>query len=458
MPRLIRRRPLGERIRAYLDPADFLLWLSEELDSGDWDQWQGDWATLIGLLLNVAFLIARANSGYVPRTSDDVFGDDVSYTSWSSWLVRAFLPWCDLIYTILNIIWQAAFIVHFLSLLSFLNAGYTFYRQRHYRLFESNIENGPSTPSAHRVRVDSSPVSSSPLRFLSNIIAGDNAESRSHPDAARDVWEIAVWDPTPLSLRIFCLFSPGHVLVYWLFLPANLFDPRPSVTVLMTIMLGCLLSAQLYLLQSNFSQQSKDSSIIHKEVMNEYDTKFVHPLTQPLMRDVGTQFSTPASNEMSDNVEEYESVDTYTPTFIINKGFHTRPNPNYFKHVDPAGSTAPRPTPSRAGSSSGYMAAAYQTPAHLRDTSSPIRPQTATRQPQFRVSSTRDGGSLGVFSHANSPLKKSASMSLGQRDRAASPVKRDGSPLKRSGLASIPSGQRFAHYKDTPARRENGRF
>ena len=88
MPRLIRRRPLAERIKAYLDPADFLLWLSEELDSSDWDQWQRDWATPIGLLLNVIFLIARANSGYSRRTDDDVFGDNTSYSSWSSWLVR----------------------------------------------------------------------------------------------------------------------------------------------------------------------------------------------------------------------------------------------------------------------------------------------------------------------------------------------------------------------------------
>lgn len=355
-------------------------------------------------------------------------------------------------------IWQAAFIVHFLTLVSFLNAFYTFYRQRHYRLFESNVENAPSTPSAHRVRVNSSPVSSSPLRFLSNLIAGDSAESRSHPDPARDVWELAVWDPAPLSLRMFCLFSPGHVLVYWLFLPVGVLDPRPSVTVFTTMVLGVLLSAQLYLLQSNFSQQSKDSAIIHKEVMNEYDTKFVHPLTQPLMRDVGTQFTSPASNVMPEVEDDNESVDTYTPTFIIDRGFHTRPNPNYVKYVDPGGSAKPLPTPSKAGASMASMATSYQTPAHLRDASSPLRPQTAIRQPQFRGNSTHDGGSLGVFSHANSPLKKSASMNPGQQERATSPMKREGSPLKRSSLAPVPNGQRFAHYKDTQARRESGRF
>ena len=92
MPRLIRRRPLAERIRAYLDPADFLLWLSEELDSSDWDQWQRDWAGPIGVFLTFIFLIARANSGYSRQSSNDVFGDDISYTSWTSWFVSVVLP------------------------------------------------------------------------------------------------------------------------------------------------------------------------------------------------------------------------------------------------------------------------------------------------------------------------------------------------------------------------------
>lgn len=296
----------------------------------------------------------------------------------------------------------------------------------------------PSTPSAHRVRVDSSPVASSPLRFLSSMLSNDNAEMRSHPDAARDVWEIAVWDPTPLSLRMFCLLSPGHILVYWLFLPTAVSDPRPSVTVLTTILLTTWLSAQLLFLQSSFSQQSKDASIIHKEVMNEYDTKFVHPRTQPLMRDVGIQHSgyEPSLGELPRYVDEDESVDTYTPTFVINKGFHTRPNLNYVKHTDP---TLHKPTPSRDTSST--TATHFQTPAHLRDMSSPIRPQTAIRQPQFRTNTSGDGGNLGVYTHANSPLRKSMSSKHGgppgQRDRDQSPTKRESSPLKVSN--NVPS-------------------
>lgn len=87
-PRLVRRRPLAERIKSYLNPFDFLLWLSEELDSSDLDQWQKEWATPIGLLLNLVFLIARANSGSsTTRTGDDVFGEDIGYTGWLAWFV-----------------------------------------------------------------------------------------------------------------------------------------------------------------------------------------------------------------------------------------------------------------------------------------------------------------------------------------------------------------------------------
>ena len=354
---------------------------------------------------------------------------------------------------------QAAFIIHLLSLFCFANAAYTFYRRRRYRLFESSVEAVPSTPSAHRVRVDSSPVASSPLRFLSNMLAGGNAEARSHSDASRDVWEIAVWDPAPISLRMFCLFSPGHVLMYWLFLPTALSDIRPSTTIIATILLAALLSAQLLLLQTKYSQQSKDASLINKEVMNEYDIKFVHPRTQPLMRDVGTQFSSLGHRKgvLSDHKDENDAVDLYPPTFIINRGFHTRPNPNYANHIDPDG-LAGRQKTTRIVSTGA--AANIQTPAHLRDTSSPFRPQTAFRQPQFRPTTAGDGGSLGVLSHANSPLRKSASTLVispsKQRDGGSSPIKKDISPLKPRGLAPMPKGQQWGQAPAT--RRESERY
>jgi len=369
--------------------------------------------------------------------------------------------------------------VHLLSLISFLNAFYTFYRKRHYRLFETSVDDPPSTPSAHRVRVDSSPLSSSPLRFLSNMLAATTAEARSHPDATRDVWELAVWDPTPLCLRMFCLFSPGHVVVYWLFLPTAVQDSRPSTTIVTTIILAALLSTQLMVLKSSFSQQSKDSALIHKEVLHEYDTKYVHPRTQPRMRDVGTQYCNfdTSADDLPNVVydDDRNTVDTYTPMTIINRGFYTNPNPNYAKYTD-RDSLSQRPISSRGIPTSTSMAPPYQTPSHLRDASSPLRPRTAIRQPQFRASMgpTGDGGNLGVYSHANSPLRKSASTNFAgglplDRGRSGSPMKRHESPLKREtsplkrssvpgGLNALAAGQRWAHLQGTPARRESGRF
>lgn len=86
-PRLVRRRPLAERIQSYLNPLDFLLWLWEEIDSNDWDQFEKDWALPVGVALNVVFLIARANSRPSgSRAVDDVFGDDGG-VPWLSWFV-----------------------------------------------------------------------------------------------------------------------------------------------------------------------------------------------------------------------------------------------------------------------------------------------------------------------------------------------------------------------------------
>ncbi|KAL2000664.1 hypothetical protein VTN02DRAFT_2777 [Thermoascus thermophilus] len=449
MPRLVRRQPLAERIKSYLNPLDFLLWLSEQIETSDWDQWEKDWALPLGIGLNTVFLIARANSkGNGSRAVDDVFGDDGG-VSWLNWF--------------------ASFTVHMLTLLSAFNAFYTFWRKRHYRMFEASIDKAPATPSAHRVRVDSSPVSSSPLRLISSVLKTESAGSRAHPDPQRDVWELAIWDPLPLSLRLFCLFSPGHVLVYWLFLPTLPSDPRPSVTIVTAIIVTILLSVQLSLLSSSFSQQAKDAALVHKEVLNEYDAKFVHPRTQPLMRNVGTQFSEEHVGH-SGSDEKYNKVETFVPAHVIHRGFRTSPNPNYVSHIDPDKSTKSQSNfYRRQSSATSPSKAPIQTPSHLRD-SSPIFQTTNSgiRQPQFRpTTGSGDGGSLGVYSHANSPLKKSGQFGGGAinfRDRAQSPVRKPSSPLKRGSLAgemgAASTSQRWSHLSSDHhnARRESGKF
>ena len=91
MPRLVRRAPLSDRIKAFLDPADFFLWLSEELHESAWDEALKDWAAPIGLGANLVFVIARANSGSgTVGRRDDVFGDfdGRGGSGWFTWLVR----------------------------------------------------------------------------------------------------------------------------------------------------------------------------------------------------------------------------------------------------------------------------------------------------------------------------------------------------------------------------------
>ena len=91
MPRLVRRQPLADRIKAYLNPLDFLLWLSEEVDSNDWDELQRSYATPFGLACNLVFLIARSNSGAGAgeSASADVFGDQDGARGFLSWFVSA---------------------------------------------------------------------------------------------------------------------------------------------------------------------------------------------------------------------------------------------------------------------------------------------------------------------------------------------------------------------------------
>lgn len=95
MPKFVRRQPLSERIFASLNPYDFLLWLSEELESSGWDRIEKEWAFPIGVGLNLVFLIARSNTQSKSAGYDDVFGDGAG-SSFFGWLVSEML--CKLVF------------------------------------------------------------------------------------------------------------------------------------------------------------------------------------------------------------------------------------------------------------------------------------------------------------------------------------------------------------------------
>lgn len=89
-PRLVRTKPFGERVKDYLNPADFLLWLSEEFETRDWDS-KGA-AAPFALGLHFVLLVARANTGGSgTKSSGDVFGDANSGAGWLSYIVST--PW-----------------------------------------------------------------------------------------------------------------------------------------------------------------------------------------------------------------------------------------------------------------------------------------------------------------------------------------------------------------------------
>lgn len=387
MPRLIRRRPLLVRIKDYLHPGDWLLWISEELETKDWDNKQ--LGNTSALLFHILLLFAKINVGTSQGSPDDVFGDENPSFRWVGWL--------------------ASLTVYLLSTVCLTNAVYTLFRKRQYRLFESCIDVPPQTSSARRVRVNSSPMSSSPLRVLHNILHDASAEARAHPDPTRDVWEISVWDPLPFCLRLFCLFSPGHVLVYWLFLPTGHYDPRPSITVLKTIILQALISVQLLILQANFSQQSKDSSIIHQEVMSEYDIKFVHPRMYPTVRDVSTQYDDEGSRVQSGRKN---CVVTFKPTVILKRAFQTRPNPNYAKYYDPEnlGNDSLKSDLTPISRNSQSPTPFFGLTSRNNSKQSQLRCSLVNLSTLSTGANIGTGGSLGIYSHSNSPLKKAASL------------------------------------------------
>lgn len=297
------------------------------------------------------------------------------------------------------------------------------------------------------------------MQYLSNILHLPQAADRAYPDAARDVWEIAVWDPTPLCLRLFCIFSPGHVLVYWLFLPISPSDPRPSTTILTTMVLAALLSTQLLALQNFSSRQQKDSALIHKEVAHEYDNKFVHPSLNKPVRDAGTQMIP------KKYASAIPAVTTSPTVTYVNRGFKTSPNPNYAPHLNMNKSRLDRGDPVPRSSTTPNLHSTSTGMDVASDFSSPLRPTPtpAFRQPVARSSgvgvssstssstSTGDGGNLGVYSHARSPLRKQASANF---VRERSPHKQEGSPLKRISTPGEAEGFRVRQHR----RRDTGGF
>lgn len=84
-PRLVRRRSRWERFKDYVNPLDWILWASEEFETGEWDSKAT--GTTTGVAFSFIFLISRANTGASRAYEDDVFSDYDNGPGWVAWLV-----------------------------------------------------------------------------------------------------------------------------------------------------------------------------------------------------------------------------------------------------------------------------------------------------------------------------------------------------------------------------------
>jgi hypothetical protein len=80
---------LSDRIKAILNPAELFLWAWEEVNSHDWEEFDKQWSTALGVGLNFLFIFARINS-VASSNGNDIFEDYSRKPSGAfAWIVRS---------------------------------------------------------------------------------------------------------------------------------------------------------------------------------------------------------------------------------------------------------------------------------------------------------------------------------------------------------------------------------
>ncbi|GAO47326.1 hypothetical protein SAICODRAFT_20593 [Saitoella complicata NRRL Y-17804] len=324
--RLVRRAPLYKRVLSA--PKDWVLSFGEEWDTIEWEAFEKSTSLPAGIAANVVLagcrlwkalqskwdgngdVFARPGSRGYGGAKGGVFTNETAKGLFGSTL---------------------SLIAVMLVALSILNTLYCFFRTREYRLFQKDAESetGPSTPSARRVRIETSPS-----RLHSLIASYLNPQPSIHPDSDRDVWQLSIWNPTTFSLRFFCTFSPASAVMLFNLTPANFF---------WTLVVSAGVGAQLWVLMGWHERQGRDKQVVFGEVMNEYEVKFVQPRLSVVKRDVATQAS--GVDAETSTVE----VEVHTPQLIkmttaMSTQAHTGPVlPGSIRHSLPGQAVGPSP-------------------------------------------------------------------------------------------------------------------
>lgn len=121
------------------------------------------------------------------------------------------------------------------------------------------------------------------FRLSSNLLKNSifGGKSASHPDdMAPRIQELSIWTPPIFSLRFFSIYSPPLALTCQL-LSRNNFLP-------FTVAASFLLLQTWYVVRI-YSQTMEDRQTLNREVMYEYDTKFVNPRINYSRREVAVQ-------------------------------------------------------------------------------------------------------------------------------------------------------------------------
>jgi hypothetical protein len=100
------------------------------------------------------------------------------------------------------------------------------------------------------------------------------------PVSKQTVQELSIWTPPVFALRLFSLYSPP-LAIFTQFLSRS--------NALPFLFASACLSLQTWYLIRIYTATLNDRQLLNKEVMHEYDTKFVNPRINYARHDVGVQ-------------------------------------------------------------------------------------------------------------------------------------------------------------------------
>jgi hypothetical protein len=344
--RLVRRESLWARLRGL--PGDLALAASEQIETIDWAELR--WSVLVpaGLAANVLLLLCRvavdrarargldlaataiAGGGSGLRVISIVCGPAVLLVRIAAWLWAQFIGRTTLeqngLYsgatggggddifaappaanqhsssgTKLLLFYVLPLVVGWLLVFASIwnTVSCLFLRRRKYYLAERPLDHKIDSASAQIEPMLTVPI---PADVDSNDNGGNDGTTlgkgllawlfslwqRPRPKLAPSVaeldngrqqlaWTLDTWDPSIVNLYLLALFSPLNVLLLW-------FGPLGGFNVIVVVPLLTLLLA--YVILAKFSTKLTDLSVLHAEVLREYEVSVVRPLSSVARRDV----------------------------------------------------------------------------------------------------------------------------------------------------------------------------